>query len=81
MSKLAITLIRVGNHFGSHIFCGRSGNLSAFGGSNGILYRFSAMEIGRVEEVENTINVLVAQTGRLGRQPGILLQACAITEA
>jgi hypothetical protein len=56
------------------------------GGSNGILYRFStskvveAMEIGRVEEVENTINVLVAQTGRLGRQPGILLQACAITE-
>jgi hypothetical protein len=26
-----------------------------------------AMEIGRVEEVENTINVLVVQTGRLGR--------------
>jgi hypothetical protein len=63
-----------------------SGNQSAFGGSNGIFYRFytskvvEAIEIGRVEEVENTINVLVAQTGRLRRQPGILLQACAITE-
>jgi hypothetical protein len=39
-----------------------------------------AMEIGRVEEVENTINVLVVQTGRLGRWPGIPLQAYAITE-